>query len=114
MNSKIPTCTAIILSYCDRDVFEKIDVALRQSHQFNNIIIVDDGSTHDLTDELIHYVKNIEKGVLQKLSFKNDSSSFVTEDMMPLKNELTYFFFTNNNQNYVLYEDEKIEIVKLP
>ena len=61
MNSKIPTCTAIILSYCDRDVFEKIDVALRQSHQFNNIIIVDDGSTHDLTDELIHYVKNIEK-----------------------------------------------------
>ena len=60
------------------------------------------------------YVKNIEKGVLQKLSFKNGSSSFVTEDVMPLTNELTYFFFTNNNQNYVLYEDEKIEIVKLP
>ncbi len=60
------------------------------------------------------YVKNIEKGVLQKLSFKNGDSSFVTEDVMPLKNELTYFFFTNNNQNYLLYKDEKTEIVKLP
>jgi hypothetical protein len=33
---------------------------------------------------------------------------------MPLKDEIIYFIFTNNNQSYLLYEDEKIEIVKLP
>jgi hypothetical protein len=60
------------------------------------------------------YVKNIEKGVLQKLSIKQGQTDFVTEDLMPLKDEIIYFIFTNNNQSYLLYEDEKIEIVKLP
>lgn len=60
------------------------------------------------------YVKNIEKGMLQKLSIKQGQTDFVTEDVMPLKNDLTYFMFTNNQRNYLLYVDEKTEIIQLP
>lgn len=66
------------------------------------------------TSGLQVYVKDIEKGMLQKIRFKQGQTDFVTEDVMLLKNELTYFVFTNNHRNYLLSVGQKIEIIKLP
>lgn len=90
--------------------FTKSDDMILNTYNLNNILY------HVVKDSvgLTAYIKTIDKGVLQKLSFKNGSSDFVIEEIMPLKNDLNYFVFANNNQNYLLYKDKKIEIVKLP
>jgi hypothetical protein len=84
--------------------------SLFQNINGNNFIVLNAFKHNNV---LQVYVKNLEKNIIEKVSFTDDKNQPQFETIMNIDSENNYFVFLNNTSKYVLVDGDEIEIIKV-
>lgn len=100
----VPSISAVIFFYNDRGIFDVINSALNQKYPFFEVIVIDDGSYYQLSEEIRGHYKNISTLKI----FKNEKNSGIPTAMSQgiLKSTCEYFYLMSCGD---IYQDDLLK-----
>jgi len=100
----IPSISAVIFFYNDRGIFDIINSAVNQKYPFSEIIVIDDGSSFQLYEEIRSYCTSISNLKI----IRNEKNSGIPEAMSEgiLKSTSDYFYLMSCGD---IYQDDLLK-----